>query len=291
MKKLYVVGNPIEHSKSPLIHNHWLKKYNQDYQYEKLKLSLDDKIFNEQKLDLIKKIRGGEIKGINITVPFKTKFRDSLDEIDESAQLAKAVNTVYKKGEKIIGSNTDGIGFCNSLKEDFKFNIPESIQILGAGGAAYGVLSEIIKYQPRYILVTNRTISNARKLVNNFKLAGISKKIHWEITDRIFVPSIVQLFINTSYLGMEDHHKIDRDFFGHLCRETGFVYDINYNKEYTIFNQEAYWREIDPPKNVNGKYMLIRQAAESFKKWFNIDLNKNDIDEAVGLLKVKSNIL
>ena len=86
---------------------------------------------------------------------------------------------------------------------------------------------------------------------------------------------------------MEDHHKINRDFFGHMCRETGFVYDINYNKEYTIFNQEAYWREIDHLKNVNGKYMLIRQAAESFKKWFNIDLNKNDIDEAVGLLKVK----
>ena len=90
---------------------------------------------------------------------------------------------------------------------------------------------------------------------------------------------------------MEDHHKISGDFFGNMPRETGFVYDINYNKEYTIFNKEADWRGIDPPKNVNGKYMLIRQAAESFKKWFNIDLNKNDIDEAVGLLKVKSNFL
>ena len=96
MKKLYVVGNPVEHSKSPEIHNHWLKKYNQDYQYEKLKLSLDDKVFVEQKLNLIKKIRKGEIKGINITVPFKTKFIDTLDEIDDSAKLAKAVNTIYK---------------------------------------------------------------------------------------------------------------------------------------------------------------------------------------------------
>ena len=188
MKKLYVVGNPVEHSKSPEIQNYWLKKYNQDYQYAKLKLSLDDKIFTEQKLDLIKKIREGEIKGINITVPFKTKFLDALDEIDESAKLAKAVNTIYKEGKKIIGTNTDGIGFCNSLKEDFKFNIPESIQILGAGGAAYGVLSEIIKYEPRYILVTNRTISNARKLVNNFKLAGISKRTHWEIMRSDFCP-------------------------------------------------------------------------------------------------------
>jgi shikimate 5-dehydrogenase len=71
----------------------------------------------------------------------------------------------------------------------------------------------------------------------------------------------------------------------------GFVYDINYNQEFTIFNMMANNRGIDSQKNVNGKYMLIRQAAESFKKWFNINLNKNDIDEAVGLLKVKKNYL
>ena len=100
MKKLYVVGNPVEHSKSPIIHNHWLKKYDQDYQYDRLQLSLDDKILAQQKIDLIRKIRKGEIKGINITVPFKTKFIDALDEIDESAKLAKAVNGFIKRVKK-----------------------------------------------------------------------------------------------------------------------------------------------------------------------------------------------
>jgi len=100
MKKLYVVGNPVEHSKSPEIHNHWLKKYNRDYQYEKLKLSLDDKIFIEQKLDLIKKIREGEIKGINITVPFKTKFIDALDEVDESDEA----ESVHDDREALLAS-------------------------------------------------------------------------------------------------------------------------------------------------------------------------------------------
>ena len=283
MKKIYVVGNPVEHSKSPEIHNHWLKKYNQDYKYEKLKLSLDNKIFVEQKLDLIKKIRDGEIKGMNITVPFKTKFIDALDEIDESAKLAKAVNTIYKKGEKIIGTNTDGIGFCTSLKEDFNFVVPSCIGILGSGGAAFGILSELIKYEPHIIEIWNRTHSNAKKLVFNF--AGISKKTHWKINELSRgVHSCIELFINTSYLGMKEDHKLDENFLGLMSRQ-GFVYDINYNQEFTIFNQMANYRGIDPQKNVNGKHMLIRQAAESFKKWFNINLNKNDIDEAVNLLR------
>ena len=285
MKKLYVVGNPVEHSKSPEIHNHWLKKYNQDYQYEKLKLSLDDKVFVEQKLNLIKKIRKGEIKGINITVPFKTKFIDTLDEIDDSAKLAKAVNTIYKEGNKIIGTNTDGIGFCTSLKEDFNFAVPSTIGILGSGGAAFGILSELIKYKPNNVEIWNRTNSNARNLVQNFKFSGISKKTHWKIHDLSRgVHSCIGLFINTSYLGMKIDHKLDNDFL-HLMSRQGFVYDINYNQEFTIFNQMADYRGIDPQKNVNGKYMLIRQAAESFKKWFNINLNKNDIDEAVNLLR------
>ena len=285
MKKLYVVGNPVEHSKSPEIHNHWLKKYNQDFHYDRLQLSLEDKVFTKQKHNLIKKIREGEVKGINITVPFKTEFRDVLDEIDESAKLAKAVNTIYIRGEKIFGANTDGIGFCNSLKKDFNFNVPSNIGILGAGGAAFGILSELLKYKPQNIEIWNRTNSNARILVDNFKFSEISKKTNWKVHDLSRgVHSCIQLFINTSYLGMKVDHKLDNDFLQLISRQ-GFVYDINYNREFTIFNQMADYNGIDPQKNVNGKYMLIRQAAESFKKWFNINLNKNDIDEAVNLLR------
>ena len=84
---------------------------------------------------------------------------------------------------------------------------------------------------------------------------------------------------------MKEDHKLSDHFLGLMSRQ-GFVYDINYNQEFTIFNRMADNRGIDPQKNVNGKYMLIRQAAESFKKWFNINLNKGDIDEAVDLLKI-----
>ena len=86
---------------------------------------------------------------------------------------------------------------------------------------------------------------------------------------------------------MKVDHKLDNYLKGMSMQ--GFVYDINYNQEVTMFNMMANNRGIDSQKNVNGKYMLIRQAAESFKKWFNIKLNKNDIDEAVRLLGIKRN--
>ena len=121
--------------------------------------------------------------------------------------------------------------------------------------------------------------------MDNFKISGISNKTNWNIHNLSQgVHSCIGLFINTSYLGMKVDHKIDNEFL-HLMSRQGFVYDINYNQEFTIFNQMADNSGIDPQKNVNGKYMLIRQAAESFKKWFNINLNKNDIDEAVNLLR------
>ncbi len=285
MTKLYVVGNPVEHSKSPQIHNYWLKKYNKNFSYEKLELSLERDVFTKQKLNLIKKVKEGEIKGINITVPFKKSFTDVLDKIDISASLAGAINTIYRDGNKTVGGNTDGLGFCNSLIEDFNFSIPKNIQILGAGGATYGILSEIIKYKPEVIYICNRTVSKAQKLVDHFKLSNISPNTIWEVHDLSFYPpSNIQLFINASYIGMKPEHKLD-DYFRRISHDC-FVYDINYNLKKTIFNEMGINKGINFPKNVNGQYMLIRQASESFKKWFNIKLNKHDIDEAVNLLKV-----
>ena len=113
--------------------------------------------------------------------------------------------------------------------------------------------------------------------MTNWNIHDLSQGVH----------SCIGLFINTSYLGMKADHKLDNDL--HLMSRQGFVYDINYNQKFTIFNQMANYRGIDPQKNVNGKYMLVRQAAESFKKWFNINLNKNDIDEAVNLCETRIN--
>ena len=109
-KKFLILGNPVEHSLSPKIHNFWFKKYNIDAIYEKREAK-------EIELpDIIKEIKEGKIDGANVTVPFKKKIISHLDDLNERSKNTKSVNTIYKIGNKIIGDNTDIYGFAQSLK-------------------------------------------------------------------------------------------------------------------------------------------------------------------------------
>ena len=127
-KKFLVIGNPIEHSLSPKLHNYWIKKYKIDAVYEKKLLNnneIDDLIFN---------IKEEKIHGINITVPFKKMVIPFLDELSEEAEISQSVNTIYKKDNKIIGENTDIEGFKLSLEKTKEETKNKKALILGAGG-------------------------------------------------------------------------------------------------------------------------------------------------------------
>ena len=285
MNKLFVVGNPIKHSLSPEIHNFWMKKYKIKGTYEKLELNTEIEKFKRQKKGLIQRIRQGEVRGVNITVPFKQKFNDVIDKLDNSAKYTKAINTIYKENNKIIGANTDGVGFCRSLLEDFEFVIPSTIFILGAGGAVYGILSELLKYKPKIVYLCNRTSNKAEVLENHFSKINLSEETKIVVDDISFnPPSDVKLFINASYIGMQDNFDI-KEYFRNLSNEC-FVYDINYNKNLTIFNLMARKIGIGNLRNVNGKHMLVRQAAESFTKWFGVKIVKADIEEVLNLINL-----
>ena len=285
MNKLFVVGNPIKHSLSPEIHNFWMKKYKIKGTYEKLELNTEIEKFKRQKKGLIQRIRQGEVRGVNITVPFKQKFNDVIDKLDNSAKYTKAINTIYKENNKIIGANTDGVGFCRSLLEDFEFVIPSTIFILGAGGAVYGILSELLKYKPKIVYLCNRTRNKAEVLANHFSKINLSEETKIVVDDISFnPPSDVKLFINASYIGMQDNFDI-KEYFRNLSIEC-FVYDINYNKNLTIFNLMARKIGIGNLRNVNGKHMLVRQAAESFTKWFGVKIVKADIEEVLNLINL-----
>ena len=134
MKKYYVIGNPIEHSLSPKLHNFWIKKNNINAVYEKIKLEE-----NELK-DFINKLRNDEIHGINVTVPFKSKVIKYLDKLSLEVETTGSVNTIYKSGEDIIGHNTDVAGFELGLRYS-KINVlHKSIFILGAGGVVSSII-------------------------------------------------------------------------------------------------------------------------------------------------------
>ena len=289
MKKIYVVGNPVKHSLSPDIHNYWLKKYDINCVYEKLELEKNPEKLNLQQKELIIKIRNEEVIGINITIPFKQKFQEHIDEQEQTAILAKAINTIYKRGNKLIGANTDGKGFYNSLTQDFKCDIPKVIHILGAGGAAYGILSELLKHKIAIVYISNRNKVKAEEMANYFKKIKSFSSTRIFVKESIFErpPSPVGMFINTSSIGMKgqeiDDKKLDALF--SLLSRYAIVYDINYHQSKTIFNKLAEKEDLDPNKIFNGKFMLIRQAAESFNKWFGIKLMKRDIDEGIKILE------
>ena len=275
IKKLFVIGNPIRHSKSPTIHNYWLKKYNIKATYTKVEANRDEL------LSYVNNVKNKEIKGFNVTLPFKKDFLNLVDYVENEAKNSLAVNTIFENNGKVIGTNTDGLGFVTSLRRDLNFELKRGLNIFcyGAGGAAYGIISELIKCQPSLIEISNRTLSKAEILVSHFSKKEnnnvIFKTLPWgeepqEYTD---------IVINTSTCGM----NINDNFPSNLKKLSinTLVYDIIYNPKETVLMKIARQNDL---RAVNGIYMLVRQAAESFRKWFGINLSDKDISDVIKLL-------
>ena len=155
MNKYLVIGNPIEHSLSPLLHNYWFKKYRfLDSIYEKKKVEKKDL------KKIVEQIKNDEIKGVNVTVPFKREIFDFIDTAPHEVQFTKSVNTLVKENDKVVGYNTDQEGFKISLEEnewDFK---NKKVFIIGAGGVTPSILSSFIRADgAEKIYLSNRTRS------------------------------------------------------------------------------------------------------------------------------------
>ena len=169
MKKAAVIGFPVKHSWSPIIHNYWIKEHGIFGEYEKIEVHPNDL----KSLVISKKEQG--FSGLNITIPHKEKVTEICDELSESARVLQAVNLITFKNNIIYGDNTDGGGFVESFKEDFPdINLSSlRIGILGAGGAAKSIALSLSKENPKKIFVFNRNIDRAEKLVEkvNFHAA------------------------------------------------------------------------------------------------------------------------
>ena len=266
---LFVIGKPIKHSLSPLIHNYWINKYQLGLEYKKMEVE------KELLPSLVENIREGKITGLNITLPYKKDIISYVDEVSHSAKDIGAINTVFLRGNKVYGENTDGIGFTRALEKKTKFKFSnKSIYILGAGGASYGIISELIKKKVKKIYVTNRTKQRTIQLLNFFKTKN--KEINLEFVEwEDLVPnSDVDLIINTTSFGMKDNECLKIDI--NNIRDTLIFVDIIYSPKETellkFFKKEGF-------VCMNGLSMLIEQAAVSFELWFNISLNNKDIEE------------
>jgi len=163
MKKYLVIGNPIEHSLSPKLHNHWIKQ-------NKLNAVYDKKKIDEGDIEtVISEVRNEKISGINVTVPFKKSVIPFIDELSLEANETQSVNTIYKENDKILGHNTDISGFELAIRKKNYDVKDKKIFILGAGGVVSSIVLSLKKMKASEIILSNRTKKkpkNSKKLLH-----------------------------------------------------------------------------------------------------------------------------
>ena len=254
MKKYLVIGNPIEHSLSPRLQNYWLKQSNIRAIYDKTKLEE-----NEIK-EIIEDIKKQKIAGCNVTVPFKRKVIPFLDLLSHEADKTQSVNTIVFKKGKLIGYNTDIIGFDKAIK-NLNFNIKgKKVLILGAGGVVPSIIFALQEMSVSEITITNRTKQKAESLkilFRNLRVLEWGNLIEFDVV------------INATSLGL-NNEKINLDF--SKVGKKKLFYDVIYNPVETNFLKEG--KKLGSITE-NGQGMFIYQAAEAFKLWHGIEPKVN----------------
>ena len=250
MKKYFVIGNPINHSLSPKLHNYWLKENNIDAIYDKKKIE-------EKNLqNIISEVKEKKINGINVTVPFKRAVIPYLDRLSPEAEQTQSVNTIILSNDNLVGHNTDILGFDKAIK-NLNFDMRgKKIFILGAGGVVPSIIFALNKMNVSKIIISNRTKEKAENLKSRFYNLEI---LEWgDIND-------FDVIINATSLGL-NKEPINLDF--SKFAKNKLFYDVIYNPEETNFLKEG--KKLGN-RTENGKLMFIYQAFEAFKLWHGIE--------------------
>jgi shikimate dehydrogenase len=249
-----VMGYPVSHSRSPVIHRLFAMQTGQNMQYELLQVS-------PEKLETaVRQFQRTGGKGLNITVPHKSAVVQLVDQISERASTAGAVNTLTFKGGEIHGDNTDGIGLLRDLGINLGLQLQgANILILGAGGATRGIVGPLLQMQPRSLSVANRTLDKAQIIADHFAKHGPISACRF---DMVPVGDPYDLVINATSAGVRGEMP---PYPESAVSEKTFCYDLSYGLNVTPFSKWA--RELGAVNSVMGWGMLVEQAAESFEIW------------------------
>ena len=264
--KLAVIGKPITHSKSPYIHQDFANQFNAKIEFGKDEVTPDT--LKTWLTDFFK--NGG--KGVSITLPLKEAALNYADEISDRARLASACNVVYAKDKKLFGDNTDGHGLITDLENNLKVTLKDKkILILGAGGAARGIIPSIIEKKPAKLKVANRTKSKVLLLKKDLegKVDLKEKNTIFEagdLSDDFLLDDSYDIVINSTSVSTQAGESIGLP--KALFTGTKLAYDLFYSAENTVFMQEALAGGAE--KVSDGWGMLVEQGAESFKLWTNL---------------------
>jgi len=252
-----VAGWPIAHSRSPLIHGYWLKSLGLAGSYEKIAVPPDGFAAFAQR------IRGGELAGANITIPFKEIACAACDRLSDDARAVGAVNTLWREGGELRGDNTDIAGFLANLDDrapGWSTQIRRAI-VIGAGGAARAIVAALRSRGVASITLANRTLERAVNLASRFA-SGV------EAASFETLPSLLagaDLLVNASSLGMQGQPALSLELAGLPAH--GIVVDLVYVPLRTPLLAAAAARGL---KTVDGLGMLLHQAVPGFERWFGV---------------------
>jgi len=279
-KIIGVIGKNIENSLSPLIHNQIILKHSLNFCYLP---------FQVAEIDLgkaIQGIRALNIRGVNITFPYKEKVIEFLDEVEESARRIGAVNTIVNNKGILTGYNTDVIGFKKSLQNNGKFVIKEKrAVVLGAGGAARAVTCSLLEEGIEKISIFNRTLEKAEKIKQDFSpffpwsSINIFSFEQNDLKDKI---KEANLLVNATSIGMESQLDNTPLPDKKLFHPNLLVYDLIYHPAKTLFLKQA---ERAGAKIINGLPMLVYQGIESFYLWSGLKVEGKEVLEMIRQIK------
>jgi shikimate dehydrogenase len=249
-----VMGYPVSHSRSPVIHRLFALQTGENIQYELLQVT------SEKLETAVRQFQRTGGKGLNITVPHKSAAVKLCDQLSERAATAGAVNTLSFRNGEIHGENTDGIGLLRDLALNQTFAIENSnILVLGAGGATRGIVGPLLEMQPASLCIANRTLDRAEALVEHFSRFGPISACRFNMVP---VTEPYDLIINATSAGVKGETP---PYPAAAVSPETFCYDLSYGLNPTPFSVWA--RERGAEKSVMGWGMLVEQAAESFFIW------------------------
>lgn len=248
-----VIGNPVSHSLSPRIHSTFARLTGQDMCYEALKLEADEFVPRIQEM-----LYSGEIKGANITVPYKEQAWRLADLRSDRAELAGAVNTLYLDPDgRIVGENTDGSGLVSDLQSNLDFELNNArVLLVGAGGAVRGVIAPLLSAGVSQLVLTNRTLAKAQSLKDLFGDQRILVSEFEQVPEPAF-----DLIINGTSASLSGQLPPLPDS---CISEATLAYDMMYGAEPTAFCR---WASERGASAVDGLGMLVEQAADAFAIW------------------------
>ena len=269
-KKFGIIGNPIKHSLSPVLHEYWFKKYNINAEYSIIEASDKDLPL------IIDKVKQGYFSGINVTLPFKQKIINHVDKVVNDAELTGSVNTVFlDNNETVIGENTDVYGLQAAYLKEIDNSFNKKVLVIGAGGVSPSIILSIKKSGIKNISITNRTNEKCIFLKKKFSFLTI---ISWaDLKSEI---KNFDIIINATSLGLKNGEDFNFNFSN--TKEEAIYIDTIYNpletKTFKYLKEEG--RRV-----FNGLDMFIYQGQKSFYLWNKI--NPEIDDELVELLNLK----